>query len=627
VLTLIVQGLEYSVSSFTISDGVFGTCFFFGTGFHGLIIVALFIFFFIIHKSIIAYFKSFYSSLTINNNKLLITFPCNNLDANKTDVLPYYLKKEFIEWFVGFTDGEGNFNIKLTDLTDNTFKYVQFTFQIGLHKDDIKILEYIKYTLQCGHISKSGNNKVNYFVNDKASLLYILIPIFNTFNLNSSKYHHFNLFKRAVALTKDKNHLSNEEKLEIIKIKEQMQTMTGKWVPGSINAKINITKYWLAGFIDVVGEFSTFRNIPRFKLESHIIELELYNKIKEFIGVGKLVYTMPLANRKNINPTIVLEVNKVKELLDVLIPLIYKDNLVLLKSLKSIDFSLWLNIVDRYYKDYHTRPTSTVSLYSFSSPIRRMSIRHYSTSNGSPSEFVGIKKYANAHTEKLKILKDNIKKAGVYRWTNLTNGKSYIGSGSNLSNRFRDYYSLRNLEIQIQNNKSMIYRSILKYGYSSFSLEILEYCPVSLVISREQYYLDLFKPEYNILKIAGSSQGMKHTDDTKAKMRKKALTIERVELLKIHNSNSESIEHLKRIHSDLKIQAKRLERIRSIRAHQISVLDTVTNEISVYPSLREAAKAIGIGKSSISQAFTRLPQGESTVWIKKKRYQITKIQH
>ena len=26
------QGVEYSVSSFTISDGVFGTCFFFGTG-------------------------------------------------------------------------------------------------------------------------------------------------------------------------------------------------------------------------------------------------------------------------------------------------------------------------------------------------------------------------------------------------------------------------------------------------------------------------------------------------------------------------------------------------------------------------------------------------------------------
>ncbi len=33
------QGIEYSVSSFTISDGVFGTCFFFGTGFHGVHVI------------------------------------------------------------------------------------------------------------------------------------------------------------------------------------------------------------------------------------------------------------------------------------------------------------------------------------------------------------------------------------------------------------------------------------------------------------------------------------------------------------------------------------------------------------------------------------------------------------
>nr|WHN64132.1 cytochrome c oxidase subunit 3 [Leptographium sp.] len=33
------QGLEYNVSSFTISDGAFGTCFFFGTGFHGLHVI------------------------------------------------------------------------------------------------------------------------------------------------------------------------------------------------------------------------------------------------------------------------------------------------------------------------------------------------------------------------------------------------------------------------------------------------------------------------------------------------------------------------------------------------------------------------------------------------------------
>jgi cytochrome c oxidase subunit 3 len=33
------QGVEYTVSSFTITDGVFGSCFYFGTGFHGLHVI------------------------------------------------------------------------------------------------------------------------------------------------------------------------------------------------------------------------------------------------------------------------------------------------------------------------------------------------------------------------------------------------------------------------------------------------------------------------------------------------------------------------------------------------------------------------------------------------------------
>lgn len=33
------QGIEYTVSSFTISDGSFGSCFYFGTGFHGLHVI------------------------------------------------------------------------------------------------------------------------------------------------------------------------------------------------------------------------------------------------------------------------------------------------------------------------------------------------------------------------------------------------------------------------------------------------------------------------------------------------------------------------------------------------------------------------------------------------------------
>lgn len=58
-----------------------------------------------------------------------------------------------------------------------------------------------------------------------------------------------------------------------------------------------------------------------------------------------------------------------------------------------------------------------------------------------------------------------------------------------------------------------IYKALLKYGHSNFSLSILEYCEPDKCIEREQYYIDLFKPEYNILQTAGSSLGYKHSEE------------------------------------------------------------------------------------------------------------------
>ena len=88
------------------------------------------------------------------------------------------------------------------------------------------------------------------------------------------------------------------------------------------------------------------------------------------------------------------------------------------------------------------------------------------------------------------------------------NGKTYIGSSTNLSVRFYTYYSLRSLA---KSNRPME-RTLLKYGFSNFSLEILEYCNLKDLLGREQYYLDTLKPEYNIVKIAGSTLGYKHSE-------------------------------------------------------------------------------------------------------------------
>jgi group I intron endonuclease len=124
--------------------------------------------------------------------------------------------------------------------------------------------------------------------------------------------------------------------------------------------------------------------------------------------------------------------------------------------------------------------------------------------------------YQNAITDKLIILKENKNKSGIYRWTNLTNNNSYIGSSVNLARRLNEYYNLRILKLH--SFKSYIYSSVLKYGHSNFKLEILEYCNSLNIHKREQYFIDLFKPEYNICKIVRSCLGKKHKEETKIKI-------------------------------------------------------------------------------------------------------------
>jgi group I intron endonuclease len=64
--------------------------------------------------------------------------------------------------------------------------------------------------------------------------------------------------------------------------------------------------------------------------------------------------------------------------------------------------------------------------------------------------------------------------------------------------RFSTYFS----HTYISSNKLPISKALLKYGYAEFRLEMIEYCEPKDVIQREQYYIDLLKPEYNILKVA-----------------------------------------------------------------------------------------------------------------------------
>lgn len=76
-------------------------------------------------------------------------------------------------------------------------------------------------------------------------------------------------------------------------------------------------------------------------------------------------------------------------------------------------------------------------------------------------------------------------------------------------------------------------------------MEIIEYVPSSELISKEQYYIDLLKPKYNILPAAGSRHGYKSSPDTIEKLINLSKTPEHIERLNIHNSSAEQQERLR----------------------------------------------------------------------------------
>jgi len=121
-------------------------------------------------------------------------------------------------------------------------------------------------------------------------------------------------------------------------------------------------------------------------------------------------------------------------------------------------------------------------------------------------EIKPVNYYNNMYDFKSIIIKDNKNKSGIYKFTNKLNGNFYIGSSVNLSRRFINYYSLSYIS-KVKSHLT-ISRAFIKYGYSNFELEILDYCNVSDLLKREQYYIDSLKPIYNIAKIAGSTLGV-----------------------------------------------------------------------------------------------------------------------
>jgi group I intron endonuclease len=112
-------------------------------------------------------------------------------------------------------------------------------------------------------------------------------------------------------------------------------------------------------------------------------------------------------------------------------------------------------------------------------------------------------------------------KSGIYCIKNKTNGKVYVGSAVNLQKR-------RNTHFRILRNgnhaNAPLQYAWKKYQESSFEFVVLEFVDdPQLLVEREQCWLDALKVTdrqygYNLSPTAGSQLGMKHSEETKAKI-------------------------------------------------------------------------------------------------------------
>ena len=110
--------------------------------------------------------------------------------------------------------------------------------------------------------------------------------------------------------------------------------------------------------------------------------------------------------------------------------------------------------------------------------------------------------------------------SGIYKISFNGSSKFYIGSAVNLNKRRINHLSdLRNK----RHPNKMMQRMFNKHGEMNFIFDVIENVSSEHnLINREQFYIDTLMPTINILKIANSSLGSKHTGKTRLLMSEKA---------------------------------------------------------------------------------------------------------
>ena len=257
-------------------------------------------------------------------------------------------------WFVtGFADAESCFTLSV--VRNNKMKagwQVNQSFQITLHAKDQTLIELIQSYFGVGSINyKHGSEVIKYYVQSIKDLARV-IDHFEKHPLITQKLADYELFKQALLLIQNKEHLTIEGLQKIVAIKASLNLGLSPELkaafpeilpvqrPSVLNQRIE-NPNWLAGFTSgvrsgcflprIINSSSSrlgFRVQLLFKLTQHSRDEELMKSLMDYLGCGNV----------SVDGAVDYLVVKFSDLTDKVIPFFVKYPILGVKSKDFADF-------------------------------------------------------------------------------------------------------------------------------------------------------------------------------------------------------------------------------------------------------------------------------------------------
>lgn len=257
--------------------------------------------------------------------------------------------KEFLQWLVGMTDGDGSFSVlRQNDKWTLTFKITQSTY-------NLRTLYYIKQQLGVGSVSVESNRDQGSFrIRDRKQLANIIFPIFDQYPLLTTKYFNYAKFKQAYVILEDSKLTKSQRNAQIetlLLTKPDESYISPIWnkitlpIADANEASKVISKSWLIGFVEAEGSFylvskDANRIVHGFGITQKLDRVVLEG-IRHILHISTKVVYKEKYNHYMIDTTNSRAISNVSK---------YFFNTI--KGMKGVEYRIWSRSFNKHKGDY-----------------------------------------------------------------------------------------------------------------------------------------------------------------------------------------------------------------------------------------------------------------------------------